>query len=118
MYACSCIDCPLSCPIGDAPAEENDGFTIGELNGVSVVIASIVGVYLSAACSFLFYKTVIQSTPISNQINGSIFPIWLGGTDVLDIYFKKFFSWWGTCKLMKLFLHINFTQIYLFYSLR
>lgn len=87
FYACACIDCADSCPAGDPPTGEVEGFTVGELNGYTFVIAIVFGVIIIPLAIFN-WTGLLKSCCKVPQI--------CGGFGFVGHFLYKFFKWWGT----------------------
>lgn len=86
-YPCSCVDCSETCPDGLEPADEEDTFTIGDLNGAAFLSALIVGTIGVIAVGF--------AAVFSRRSTFMEFPKWMGGTGSINRILTKFFTWWG-----------------------
>lgn len=95
-YACSCVDCELSCPAKEPPTLEDEGFRIGNLNGVTFIVAvSIggVGLILIIFGSFFIAKC-------------AELPQFFGGFSGFNDGLSEFFKWIGTSK-SRIFLNFH-----------
>lgn len=88
MYACSCIDCPQSCPAGKVPEAEDEGFIIGEWNGVTFIIGLVVGVVGVATILLTTYFCRDREMPKLN------YDFLTGFNEVHDVM-GSVFCWWG-----------------------
>lgn len=89
-YACSCVDCAQSCPVADPPTPEDPGYTIYNLNGITFIIAIVIGSF--SVVAVIFGSVVLKYYNISNL------PNFFGGFKEADVWFAKFFFWWGRSK--------------------
>lgn len=89
-YACSCVDCAESCPVADPPIPDDPGYRIFNLNGITFIIAVVIGSF--GVVALLFGSVVF------NNYNFKNLPSIFGGFDGADIWMSKFFGWWGRSK--------------------
>ncbi|XP_058443946.1 NPC intracellular cholesterol transporter 1 homolog 1b [Malaya genurostris] len=87
--SCSCVDCFDSCPVTNPPEAEDPGFLIGDLNGITFVIAVGVGGFglLWILLTSLFWKGYGKSKDV---------PEFCGGFQSVNGALMSFFSAWGT----------------------
>ena len=90
-YACSCVDCAESCPVADPPLPEDPGYLIFNLNGTTFIVAVVIG-------SFGVVSLIFGSVALRNYSLGNL-PKFLGGFEEADVWFSKFFGWWGRSEL-------------------
>ncbi|GAB0099118.1 Niemann-Pick C1 protein [Sergentomyia squamirostris] len=86
-YECSCIDCSANCPVGLEPEVEETLFMVGDLNGVSFVIAMFIG--------SLGIATVVILSVRTRHSDFNELPKWCGGFDHVNFYLTQFFRWLG-----------------------
>lgn len=88
--SCSCVDCAESCPVSDPPEAAKPGFLVGDLNGVTFVVAVVVGGFgLAVILVSLFVKS-------SKRLPE--FPKFCGGFPSVNAGLTTFFTRWGTCR--------------------
>ncbi|KXJ81281.1 hypothetical protein RP20_CCG020355 [Aedes albopictus] len=86
--SCSCVDCFDSCPVSDPPKAVDPGFLVGDLNGVTFVVAVVIGGFGLVIVLFSgFYKSSGSSFE---------FPKFCGGFPAVNVGLTKFFTCWGT----------------------
>lgn len=87
-YACSCIDCAKSCPIGEPPEEDKNGFQVLHLNGIAFIISLLIGFLgiCSTILSFIFFR--------KSHIEFGL-PKICGGCDHVHYVLSKIFCFWG-----------------------
>ncbi|XP_055525163.1 NPC intracellular cholesterol transporter 1 homolog 1b [Wyeomyia smithii] len=86
--SCSCVDCFDSCPVSSPPEADDPGFLVGDLNGVTFVVAIVVGGFgLAVILLFGITKSVGELPD---------FPKILGGFPGVNHGLTKFFTHWGT----------------------
>ncbi|XP_053681579.1 NPC intracellular cholesterol transporter 1 homolog 1b [Sabethes cyaneus] len=86
--SCSCVDCFDSCPVSSPPQADDPGFLVGDLNGVTFVIAMVVGGYGLAV--------ILMSGLMKSVGEFPDFPKFFGGFPGVNIGLTKFFTHWGT----------------------
>uniref|UniRef100_A0A182PQ62 SSD domain-containing protein n=1 Tax=Anopheles epiroticus TaxID=199890 RepID=A0A182PQ62_9DIPT len=92
-YACSCVDCDESCPTSDPPQPKDPGFMVGDLNGVTFIVAVVVG-GIGLACILLSLlcggggRTKQQTLPELPRI--------FGGFPGVNVALGRAFTRWGT----------------------
>ncbi|XP_055608436.1 NPC intracellular cholesterol transporter 1 homolog 1b [Uranotaenia lowii] len=87
--SCSCVDCFDSCPVSEPPQPDDPGFMVGDLNGVTFVVAMVVGGYGLA---------VVITTRFMSCSQGKEFEFhrFFGGFPCVSVALTKFFTKWGT----------------------
>lgn len=88
--SCSCVDCHESCPVSDQPEADDPGFLVGNLNGVTFVIAVVVG---GVGLMLIVISAFLRSSGEMPE-----FPRFFGGFPAVNVWLTKFFTHWGTCK--------------------
>lgn len=88
--SCSCVDCFDSCPVSDPPKANDPGFVVGDLNGVTFVVAVVVGGF---GLVVVLISGFLRSSGRSFE-----FPKFCGGFPVVNVGLTKFFTSLGTCK--------------------
>ncbi|XP_062539405.1 NPC intracellular cholesterol transporter 1 homolog 1b [Armigeres subalbatus] len=86
--SCSCVDCAETCPVSDPPEADDPGFLVGDLNGVTFVVAIGVGGY---GLFLVFFSGIWKSSGPSFE-----FPKFFGGFPGVNVALTKFFTIWGT----------------------
>lgn len=86
-YACSCVDCAQSCPNANPPEADDPGYLIFNLNGVTFIIAIVVG--FSGFVALIFGSILGRNYSLQNL------PRFLGGFEEVNTWISKFFCWWG-----------------------
>lgn len=89
-YACSCVDCELSCPATDPPKPEDEGFVIGGLNGVTFIVAMCVG---GVGLILIIFGSIFN-------VKFGDLPQLFGGFSGFNEGLSEFFKWIGTSKLI------------------
>jgi len=78
--------------LGNEPVADDEGFMVGQLNGVSFVIGLIIAFF--GTCFFVFI--LIRNIMGVRLITLPELPKWLGGYDGVNKVLTSFFKWWGT----------------------
>ncbi|XP_058815387.1 NPC intracellular cholesterol transporter 1 homolog 1b [Topomyia yanbarensis] len=86
--SCSCVDCFDTCPVTDPPEEDDPGFLVGDLNGVTFVVAVGVGGF--------GLVWILISVFMKHSGELPEFPKFFGGFQIVNAGLTKFFSAWGT----------------------
>ncbi|XP_038117109.1 NPC intracellular cholesterol transporter 1 homolog 1b [Culex quinquefasciatus] len=86
--SCSCVDCAESCPVADPPEAAKPGFLVGDLNGVTFVVAVVVGGFGLAV--------ILVSLFIKSSKRLPEFPKFCGGFPSVNAGLTTFFTRWGT----------------------
>ncbi|XP_055914958.1 NPC intracellular cholesterol transporter 1 homolog 1b [Eupeodes corollae] len=86
-HKCSCVDCEESCPVGEIPKGEKDGFKIWGLNGVTFIVAVVVGV----AIIFLVFVGASGFCRLQFKLPGIC-----GGFGFMNHLLYRLFRAWGT----------------------
>uniref|UniRef100_A0A7G3ABJ9 Putative cholesterol transport protein n=1 Tax=Lutzomyia longipalpis TaxID=7200 RepID=A0A7G3ABJ9_LUTLO len=86
-YECSCMDCAANCPQGMEPVVEEHPFMVGDLNGVTFVIALFIG--------FLGIVFVVIVAIRTRHSDFDELPKWTGGFSGVNYYLTAFFRWLG-----------------------
>lgn len=84
-YACSCVDCSETCPNADPVEPDDPGYLIFNLNGVTFIVAIVIGSF--GVVALIFGAVVIEKF-------GDV-PKYFGGFEDVDIALSEFFRWWG-----------------------
>jgi Niemann-Pick C1 protein len=87
FYSCSCVDCSASCPVGEPPLAGDDGLVIFSLNGITFIVAVVIG--------GMGLLVVVAGTVLRNSVSLPSFPSWVGGFDSFHSGLKSFFTKWG-----------------------
>lgn len=90
-YACSCVDCELSCPSTEPPiSSEDESFMIGNLNGIAFVVAMTVG---GISLVLIIFGSIFN-------VKFSNLPSGCGGVSGFNEGISEFFKWIGTSELL------------------
>ena len=102
-YACSCVDCPASCPIGNTLQPEDSGFLLMDLNGTTFIVAIIIGSF--GTIGILLGMTLWRNMKLANL------PMFFGGFDEVNTELSRVFCWWGKSMLDQSFFEISIHEI-------
>lgn len=87
-HKCSCVDCEESCPLGEAPKGDDEGFKIWGLNGVTFIVAVVLGLVIIGLV-FLGASDCCQKNRLK-------LPAFCGGFGFMNKLLYKLFRAWGT----------------------
>ncbi|XP_055844518.1 NPC intracellular cholesterol transporter 1 homolog 1b [Episyrphus balteatus] len=87
-HKCSCVDCEESCPVGEIPKAEDEGFQIWGLNGVTFIVAVVLGI-------FIIVVVFLGATSCCRMKNLKL-PWICGGFGFMNHLLYRLFRAWGT----------------------